>query len=81
MQDDIVAIARIQLHQRLTTLNPPGPVIDNISKPEYRVVSNSIEIMVAINQAGQTLLDYVEERVERLMGCVLKTSHDFSSRL
>jgi len=64
-QDDIVAISRIQLHQRLTTRNPPGPSSDNISKLEHRVVGNSIKIMVAINQTGQPLLDYVEERVKR----------------
>jgi hypothetical protein len=36
--------------------------------------------MVAIDQASQTLLDYVEERVERSKGRVLKISHKFRSK-
>ena len=31
-------------------------------------MGNGIEIMVAVDQASQTLLDYVEERVERSKG-------------
>jgi len=81
MQYNIVAIARIELHERLATLNPPGPSGNNISKLKHRVVGNSIEIMVAINQAGHTLLDYIEERVECLMDHVLRISHNFTSRL
>jgi len=36
-----------------------------ISKFERRVVGDGVEIVVAVDQAGQTLLDDVEEGVER----------------
>jgi len=36
-----------------------------ISKFKLRVVGDGVEIVVAVDQAGQTLLDDVEERVER----------------
>jgi hypothetical protein len=34
------------------------------------------KIVVAVDQAGQTLLDNVEERVERRKYCVLGICHD-----
>jgi hypothetical protein len=37
--------------------------------------------MVTIDQASQTLLDYVEERVERSKGRVLRISHNFAPSL
>src|SRR6266496_5321276 len=47
-----------------------------ISKFERRVVGDGVEIVVAIDQAGQTLLDDVEERVERRECRVLRIGHD-----
>jgi hypothetical protein len=64
---------------RLSSLwGHPG---ENISKLEHCVVGNGIEIMVTIDQASQTLLDYVEERVERSKGRVLRISHNFAPSL
>jgi len=81
MQDDVVAIAHIERHERLTTIKSLGPSWENISKLEHCVVGNGIEIMVTIDQASQTLLDYVEERVERSKGRVLRISHNFAPSL
>ena len=75
MQDDVVAIAHIGRHERLTTIKSLGPSWENISKLEDRVVGNGIEIMIAIDMTGQTPLDYVEERVERREGLVLWIGH------
>ena len=44
-------------------------------------MGNGIEIMVAVDQAGQTLLDYVKERVERSKGRGLRITHNFYSKL
>ena len=49
-----------------------------ISKFELRVVGEGVEIVVAVDQAGQTLLDDVEERVERRKCRVLGIGHDCS---
>jgi hypothetical protein len=81
IQDDVVAIAHIERHERLSTIKSLGPSWEKISKLEHCVVGNGIEIMVAIDQAGQTLLDYVEERVERSKGCVLRISQNFAPSL
>jgi hypothetical protein len=50
-----------------------------ISKFKLRVVGDGIEIVVAVDQAGQTLLDDVEERVERRECRVLGIGHDLKS--
>src|ERR1700681_1076498 len=76
VEDDVVAIARIECHQGVTTTKCLGPSGEMISKFELRVVGDGVEIVVAVDQAGQTLLDYVEERVERSKGRVLGISHD-----
>src|SRR5947209_2334731 len=81
VEDDVVAIAHIERHERLTTIKSLGPSRENISKLEHRVVRNGIEIMVAVDQAGQTLLDYVEERVERAKGRVPGIGHHFAPSL
>jgi len=64
VEDDVLAVARIQRHQGVTTAKRVGPPGEMISKFELRVVGDGVEIVVAVNQAGQTLLDDVEERVE-----------------
>jgi hypothetical protein len=65
VQDDVVAVARIECHQGVTTTKCLGPSGEMISKFELGVVGDGVEIVVAVDQAGQTLLDDVEERVER----------------
>ena len=65
VEDDVVAVARIEGHQGVTTTKCLGPSGEIISKFELRVVGDGVEIVVALDQAGQTLLDDVEERVER----------------
>src|SRR6185295_17409182 len=65
VEDDVVAVARIECHQGVTTTKCLGPSGEMISKFELRVVGDGVEIVVAVDQAGQTLLDDVEERVER----------------
>jgi len=72
MQDDIVTVARIECHQRITTAKCPGPSWENISKLEFSIVGDGIEIVVAIDKASQTLLNDVEEGVERRKGRVLE---------
>ena len=75
LQDDIVAVTRIKCHQGCATINLLWPSRKNISILEDGVFGNGIEIVVAIHQTGQTLLDYVEERVERREGLVLWIGH------
>ena len=71
VEDDVVAVARIECHQGVTTTNCFGPSGEMISKFKLRVVSDGVEIVVAVDQAGQTLPDDVEERVERLNAAYL----------
>src|SRR5438874_12954311 len=65
VEDDVVAVTRIECHQGVTTTNCLGPSGEMISKFKLRIVGDGVEIVVARDQAGQTLLDDVEERVER----------------
>src|SRR5438874_11037173 len=73
---DVVAVARIECHQGVTTTNCLGPSGEMVSKFKLRVVGDGVEIVVAVDQAGQTLLDDVEERVERRECRVLGIGHD-----
>src|SRR2546421_11907449 len=61
---------------RLGPTNCLGPSGEMISKFKLRVVGDGVEIMVAVDQAGQTLLDDVEERVERRECRVPGIGHD-----
>src|SRR5712691_1881237 len=76
VEDDVVAVARIECHQGVTTTKCLGPSGEMISKFELRVVGDGVKIVVAVDQAGQTLLDDVEERVERRECRVLGIGHD-----
>src|SRR5712691_1810105 len=76
VEDDVAAVVRIKCHQGVTTTNCLGPSGEMISKFELRVVGDGVEIVVAVDQAGQTLLDDVEERVERRECRVLGIGHD-----
>src|SRR6202043_3184596 len=80
-QDDVLAVAGIKGHQCFATVNLLWPSGENISKLEDRALGNGIEIMVAIDLTGQTLLDYGEERVERREGLVLGIGHDVRETL
>src|ERR1700730_2029142 len=75
VQEDVVAVACIKCHQCFATIELLWPSRENISKLEDRVLGNGIEIMFAIDLTGQTLLHYVEERVERREGLVLWIGH------
>src|ERR1700730_4465813 len=75
VQDDIVTIARIEHHERVTTAECPRPSGENISKLEFSVVGDGIKIVVAIDETDHTLLDYAEERVEPREGRVLWIGH------
>ena len=55
VEDDVLAVARIQGHQGITTAKCAGPPGEMISKFELRVVGDGVEIVVAVDQAGQTL--------------------------
>src|SRR5512133_800238 len=69
VEDDVVAVVRIECHQGVTTTNCFGPSGEMISKFKLRVVGNGVEIVVAVDQAGQTLLDdWVERRECRVLG-------------
>src|SRR5437016_14209601 len=76
VEDDVVAVACIECHQGVTTTKCLGPSGEMISKFELRVVGDGVEIVVAVDQAGQTLPYDVEERVERRECCVLGFGHD-----
>src|SRR6266576_925439 len=76
VEDDVVAVARVECHQGVTTTNCLGPSGEMISKFKLRVVGDGVEIVVAVDRAGQTLLDDVEERVERRECRVLGIGHD-----
>lgn len=65
VEDDVVAVARIERHQGITTTNCLGPSREPIPKFKLCIVGDGVEIVVAVDQAGQTVLDDVEERVER----------------
>ena len=64
------------LSQRNSATNCFGPSGEMISKFKLRVVGDGVEIVVAVDQTGQTLLDDVEERVERRECRVLGIGHD-----
>src|SRR5712691_4109556 len=76
VEDDVVAVARIECHQGVTTAKCVGPPGEMISKFELSIVGYGVEIVVAVDQAGQTLLDDVEERVERRECRILEIDHD-----
>src|SRR5260370_31331533 len=76
VEDDVIAVAHIECHQGVTTTKCLGPSGEMISKFKLRVVGDGAEIVVAVDQAGQTLLDDVEERVERRECRVLGVGHD-----
>src|SRR5258708_3288313 len=78
VQQDVLAVARIKCHQCFATINLLRISRKNISILEDCVVGDGIEIMVAIDLTGQTLLHYVEERVERREGLVLWIGDDWS---
>ena len=56
MQDDGVAVARVERHERFTTFQGLGPAWKNISKLELRIVGDGLKIVVAIDKTGQTPL-------------------------
>src|SRR3984893_11343826 len=56
MQDDVVAVACVERHERLTAIQCLGPAWKNISKLELRIVGDGIKIVVAVDETGQTLL-------------------------
>src|SRR5258705_5911621 len=74
MQDDVVAIAHIERHERLTTIKSLGPSWENVSKLEHRVVGNGIEITVAVDQPARPCWTMLKKRVERSKGRVLRIS-------
>src|SRR5205085_11703111 len=76
VEDDVVAVASVECHQGVTTTNSLGPSGEMISKFKLRVVGDGVEIVVAVDQAGQTLLDDVEKRVERRECRVLGIGYD-----
>src|SRR5947207_13067154 len=76
VEDDVVAVARIEWQQGVTTTNCLGPSAEMISKFKLRVIGDGVEIVVAVDQAGQTLLNNVAERVERRECRILGTGHD-----
>src|SRR5260221_14142886 len=81
VEDDVVPIARIERHQRLAAVNSERPSWENVPELEHRDVGKGIEVMVPIDEAGQPLLDDVEERVECSKGRVLTISHNLAPRL
>src|SRR5271155_1311559 len=52
-----------------------GPAWKNIAKLENHIVGDGIKIVVAVDETGQTLLCYFEERVERGEGHILRIGH------
>src|ERR1700678_1976659 len=75
MENDVVAVAGIERHERITTTHYSGPARKVVSKLEHRVGGNAIKIVVAVHQSGQTLLYDLEERVEGREGRVLRVGH------
>jgi len=49
VEDDVVAVARIECHQGVTTTNCLGPSGEMISKFKLRVVGDGVEIVVAVD--------------------------------
>src|ERR1700733_9537699 len=56
VQDNTLAIACVERHERLTTIHCLWPAWENISKLEHRIVGNGIKIVFAVDETGQTLL-------------------------
>jgi hypothetical protein len=56
MQYDVLAVACVERHERPTTSQFFGPAWENISKLEHRIVGNTIKIVVAVDETGQTPL-------------------------
>ena len=78
VEDDAVAVARIECHQSATTAKCVGPPWEMISKHELCIVGDGVEKVVAVDRAGQTLLDDVEARVERRECRVLGIGNDLA---
>jgi len=49
VEDDVVAVARIECHQGVTTTNCLGPSGEMISKFKLRVIDDGVEIVVAVD--------------------------------
>ncbi len=62
---DALAVAAIESHQCVATLDPFGPSRDVIAELEDRVLSDRVEVMLTVNEARKPSLHNFEERVER----------------
>src|SRR5258706_7957170 len=78
MENDVIAVAGIELHQRITTTHCSGPAWKVVSKLEHRVVGNGIKIVITVHQASQPLLCDFEERIKRRESCILRIGHRFT---
>src|SRR5437773_10143065 len=65
VQNDAFAVAAIETHQCVATLDPFGPSRDVIAELEDRVASDRVEVMLTVNEAGKPSPHNFEERVER----------------
>src|SRR5277367_4820463 len=77
MEHDVIAVAGIEIHERITTPHHSGPARKVVSKLEHRVGGDGFKIVVTVHQSGQTLLYDLEERVEGREGRVLRIRHRF----
>src|SRR5271170_4688329 len=75
MQDDAVAVGRVEGHERRATMHGLGPAWKNIAKLEDGIVGDGIKIVLTIDETGQTLQGYCEEWVERGEGRILRIGH------
>src|SRR5713101_10219150 len=62
VEDDVVAVARIECHQGVTTTNCLGPSGEMISKLEHCVVGNGIEIWSLFSLGLRNIKTYVEPK-------------------
>ncbi len=75
VQPDIVAITGVLSHQIGPPSNRPRPTGKFIEKLKKGVVGDGVEIVLADDEAAQSLLDYFKIRPESIKICVFGCWH------
>src|SRR3984885_10444811 len=80
MQNRAVSVSGVERHQCVTAHDLRREAWEYISKFEYGVLSDRVEVVLAIDRAGEPLHDDVEERVERHERGVFGIGHELTPR-
>jgi hypothetical protein len=78
MQNGAVPLSGVERHQCLTAHDLPGEAREKVSKFEYGVVRDRLEVVVGIDRAGQPLHDDVKKWIERNERSVFGMAHELT---